>query len=84
MNYLIILGWTASTIAMISFLPQVIQTIKTKDTKSISLITYISFCSGVFLWTIYSILINDLPLMVTNSVIFAFSSIILGLKIKYK
>ncbi len=67
-----------------SFLPQAIKTIKTKDTKSLSLPMYIMFTIWVFLWLIYWIQINSLPVILANALTFIFALIILIYKIIYK
>ena len=42
------------------------------------------FCGGVFLWFIYGVFINDLPIIVANSLAFIQAIIILMFKAKYK
>jgi MtN3 and saliva related transmembrane protein len=44
---------------------------------------YIVLASGIFLWTLYGILINDLPVIVANAISLVLASIVLILKIKY-
>lgn len=84
MNSTAILGYVAGTLTTIAFLPQVIQTWKTKSTKDISLGMFVSFCTGVFLWLIYGILIDSYPVIIANVATLALAMIILSLKIKYK
>jgi MtN3 and saliva related transmembrane protein len=84
MNSIAILGYVAGTLTTIAFLPQVIQTWKTKSTKDISLGMFVSFCTGVFLWLIYGILIDSYPVIIANVATLALAMIILSLKIKYK
>jgi MtN3 and saliva related transmembrane protein len=64
-------------------LPQALKIIKTKDTKSISLSMYILFVSGVFLWLIYGVLRQDVPVIIANAVTLILASLILYFKIKY-
>lgn len=77
-----IFGLFAACLTTFSFLPQAIKTIKDKDTTSISLAMYIMFVSGVFCWLIYGLFIEDLMLIMANSVTLVFSSIVLIIKIK--
>ncbi len=74
----------AATLTTISFLPQAIQTGKTKDTKSISLPMYVAFATGAFLWFVYGIFTNSIPLIIANGITFLLASFILFLKVKYK
>lgn len=84
MDWILILGFLAGILPMVSFVFQATQTIKSKDTKAISLPMYILFCSGVFLWIIYGILKSDVPIIFANTPVFILSFIILICKLKYK
>ena len=77
-------GFMAATLTTVSFLPQVIQVWKTKSTKDISLGMFSIFSSGVFLWLVYGILIEDWAVFMANSITLILASIILTFKLKYK
>jgi MtN3 and saliva related transmembrane protein len=77
------IGFLAAMGTTLSFLPQALKIIKTKDTKSISLSMYILFVSGVFLWLIYGVLRQDVPVIIANAVTLILASLILYFKIKY-
>ncbi|MGL4632933.1 MAG: SemiSWEET transporter [Cetobacterium sp.] len=77
-----IIGIIAAILTTIAFFPQVIQVIKSKDTKSISLTMYILFVTGVLLWVLYGFYLNDLPIIIANSIVAVASTIILCYKIK--
>ena len=77
-----IIGIIAATLTTIAFFPQVIQVIKSKDTKSISLTMYILFVTGVLLWVLYGFYLNDLPIIIANSIVAVVSTIILCYKIR--
>lgn len=77
-----IIGIIAATLTTIAFFPQVIQVIKSKDTKSISLTMYILFVTGVLLWVLYGFYLNDLPIIIANSIVAVASTIILCYKIR--
>ena len=76
-----LIGYLAAGLTTISFLPQAIQVIKTKDTKSISLYMYAFFTLGVFSWSMYGILTNNMPLIFANIITTILASIILWYKI---
>lgn len=84
MNWITALGLIAASMTTIAFMPQAIKTIKTKHTKDLSFGTYLIMTIGVFLWFIYGVLIEDMPLIIANAVTFTITSTILILKIKYK
>ncbi|WP_418964475.1 SemiSWEET transporter [Cetobacterium sp.] len=77
-----IIGIIAATLTTIAFFPQVIQVTKSKDTKSISLTMYILFVTGVLLWVLYGFYLNDLPIIIANSIVAVASTIILCYKIR--
>ncbi|MCG3121404.1 MAG: Sugar transporter SemiSWEET [bacterium] len=83
MNYVTLIGLTAATLTTSAFLPQVIKSWQTKSAKDLSLGMFVIFCSGVFLWLIYGLLSNDLPLILSNAVTFILALTILILKIRH-
>jgi len=84
MNLITLLGLVAATFTTVSFLPQAIKTIKTKRTKDLSLGMYSVLTTGIFLWLLYGIFIQDLPIILANGITLIFTAIILFLIIKYK
>ena len=78
-----ILGYVSATFTTIAFLPQIIKTIRTKSAKDVSMGMFVFFTTGVFLWIIYGVLTNTMPVLIANSVIFCLSLIQIILKIKY-
>ena len=58
--------------------------IKTKDTESIALGMYLMQVLGIALWLAHGLVIQDLPLILANSVSFILSGTILVYKIRYK
>jgi MtN3 and saliva related transmembrane protein len=84
MNIVTGIGLLAGSLTTIAFLPQAVKTWKTKSTRDVSLGMFITFCTGVFLWIIYGILVEDLPVLMTNIVTLILASTILWFKLKYK
>lgn len=83
MNFITILGLVAGALTTIAFLPQLIQTWKSKSAKDVSFGMLIVFSIGVFLWLIYGIYLQALPIILANFVTLIFNLVILGLKIRY-
>ncbi len=79
-----LLGWIAGTLTTIAFFPQLLKTWATKSAKDVSLAMMITFSIGVFLWIVYGVSIQALPVIVTNVVTLTLAIPILILKIKYK
>jgi MtN3 and saliva related transmembrane protein len=84
MDYTTIIGLMAAALTVIAFFPQLMKVGKTKSTKDISLGMFSIFCSGVFLWFVYGILMQDLPITIANFLIFIQAFVILMFKVKYK
>jgi len=82
-NFITILGLIAAALTTVSFVPQVARSWRTKSAKDLSLGMFATFCAGVFLWLIYGILNQDLPLILSNAVTFILSLTILILKLKH-
>ena len=78
------IGSIAAVLTTFAFLPQVIKIIKTKDTESIALGMYLMQVLGIALWLAHGLVIQDLPLILANSVSFILSGTILVYKIRYK
>ena len=84
MDYAATLGYAAAALTVIAFLPQLMRVWRTKQTKDLSLGTYSIFSVGIFLWIMYGVLTNDLPVSIANILIFIQAFIILVFKAKYK
>lgn len=84
MDFLTILGLLAGTLTTFSFLPQVIKTWKSKSAKDFSFGMLITFSFGVFLWLVYGILKQDLPIILPKLATLMLNSVIISLKFKYQ
>lgn len=84
MNLVTGIGLLAGSLTTVAFLPQVVKTWKTKSTKDVSLTMFVTFCTGVLLWIIYGLLVEDVPVLMTNVVTFILAATILWFKLKYK
>ena len=83
MDYFTIVGLVAAALTVIAFLPQLIKVWRTRSTRDISLGMFSIFCVAVFLWFVYGVLTNDLPVMIANLLVFVQALIILAFKLKY-
>jgi len=79
-----IIGFIATILSVVAFIPQTVKSWKTKSTKDISLGMYSIFTTSQIFWFIYGILIVSWPLIIANAIIFSLSFIILIHKLKYK
>jgi len=84
MDFITVLGLLAALLTIMAFVPQVIKTWKTKSTRDISLAMFAVMCASLFLWLVYGLLINSLPLILSNLITFVLALVILLHKIRYK
>lgn len=77
-----LLGSIAALFTTMAFVPQVMQCLRTRDLSAISLPMYLIFSLGVFLWLVYGVTINSMPVILANSFTLALCLLILGLKLK--
>ena len=83
MSAIEILGLAAGTITSITFLPQVIQIWKTKSVKDLSLQMLLLLILGVGMWLTYGIIILNVAIIYTNSMVLTMSLIMLYFKWKF-
>lgn len=79
----IILGYIATFLINIAYVPQVVKTIKTKNVEGLSLMMFTILILAGILWIIYGVLLNSFPLIICNGVNVIQSCILLFYKIKY-
>ncbi|MDP3963088.1 MAG: SemiSWEET transporter [bacterium] len=78
------IGIAGSSLATISFLPQVVKSWKTRKTEDISFAMYTLYTLGIILWVIYGFLRWDIPILLGNSITLFLCGSILYLKLKNK
>lgn len=64
-----IIGYTGGTLLNITFLPQIYRTFKTKQTDDISLVFMILQVITSILYVVYSFLLDEQPLIVSNLIL---------------
>ncbi len=79
-----IVGSIAAILTTVSFLPQLVKVLRTRETRDISLSMYLMFTTGVFLWTVYGIMLDRLPMILANSITFLMALVILVMKLQEK
>ncbi|MGC9080140.1 SemiSWEET family sugar transporter [Sulfurihydrogenibium sp.] len=76
-----ILGLIAATLTTSAFIPQTYKVVKTKSAKDFSWLWLIFMLLGISLWFTYGLLINNIPLIFSNSV--TMINLIIMLVVKY-
>lgn len=78
-----IIGVSAATLTMFSFIPQIVKALKTKSVKDVSLVTLVQLSLGVLLWIAYGIHLKDVIIIAANSITLATLIILLCLYFFY-
>ncbi|WP_424495189.1 SemiSWEET family sugar transporter [Salinimicrobium sp. GXAS 041] len=84
MNWTMILGLAAGICTTAAVVPQLWKAFKTKKVSDVSPGMFFVLILGLAMWTIYGIIENDLPIILTNGTAFALNSLMLYLLFKYK
>ena len=79
-----IIGFIAGIFTGISLLPQLIKIIKEKKTEDISTWMLLRLMGGLALWITYGVLINNLPIIITNSFSMVVNVLITFLRFRFK
>ena len=77
------IGMAAALLTTAAYAPQAIKVWRSRSTKDISLAMFTLMVTGITLWLIYGILLNDVPLILANAVTLIFASAILLAKIRF-
>lgn len=77
------IGSAAGVLTSVAVIPQVVRTWRTKHARDISIWQPLILITGMLLWLIYGIMLNDLPLIAANSFSIACYLFLLGMKIFY-
>ena len=80
-TWILIIGYTASICMIIGYLPQSIMTIRTKDTDGIAMPTFLALGLGSVFFVVQGILLNNMPLVITNVITTVCSAIIFIIKV---
>lgn len=77
------IGYFATFLTVVAFLPQVVKVWKTKGVKDISLGMYLLLVSGALSWIVYGFLVSDVPIIITNVAIFVLELTVVIFKVYY-
>ena len=84
MDFTMVLGLVAAFCTTAALFPQLVKVYRTKSTKDISAPMFALTSTGVLLWFIYGMYMNNFPIIAANSLAFVQALVILAFKLKYK
>lgn len=77
-----IIGYIASICMICGYLPQAIETMRTRDTDGIATPTFLALGAGSVFFVIQGIMLNNIPLVITNVITTVCSVIIFAIKLR--
>jgi MtN3 and saliva related transmembrane protein len=83
MSVVTLIGLVAAFCTTLAYAPQALKTWRTRQTRDISLGMFALMVTGVALWLVYGVLIEDLPLILANLVTLSLAGTILVLKLRH-
>lgn len=78
-----IIGLSAATLTMFSFVPQIFKVLKTKSAKDVSFFTLLQLMTGVCLWVIYGIYLKNAIIIIANAITLISLIVLLALYFNY-
>jgi MtN3 and saliva related transmembrane protein len=78
------IGITAGILTGISMLPQLVKILREKKADDISIPMLFILFAGLALWVTYGVMINDLPLIITNSFSLLVNLLIIVFSLRYR
>jgi MtN3 and saliva related transmembrane protein len=84
MELVTIVGAVAGVASTTSFLPQLVKVLRTRDTSSISAGMYVVTVTAFALWVTYGVMLNEMPLILSNGLSLLMSGFILVMKLLSK
>ena len=77
------LGFFAGFLTVASFVPQVVRTWRTRQVRDLSLGMFALLVTASTLWMIYGVVINDIPVILTNAGMVALNGSLATAKLKF-
>ena len=79
-----IIGIAAGVLTSTSMIPQLVKLVKEKKADAISPVMLIVLISGLSMWTVYGVMKNDWPIILTNVFAWIVNVVLLILRQIYK
>ncbi|WP_158977944.1 SemiSWEET family sugar transporter [Cellulophaga sp. L1A9] len=79
-----VIGTLAGICTTGAALPQIVKAWSTKQVNDVSPYMFLVLIVGVSLWTVYGILLKDVPIIITNGISTCLNGIMLVLIVKYR
>lgn len=78
-----VLGLIAGALTTSGYIPQIVKGFRTKRMQDVSMMMISILCIGMFLWLLYGLSQEDIPLIVSNTVGTSFLLTLIAMKFYY-
>lgn len=77
-----VLGLAAGAMTTAAFVPQALRTWRSNSARDFSLPMLLLFCSGLFLWLVYGVMIASASVVAANAITLPLAAYILWVKLR--
>lgn len=84
MDQWLLLALVAGLLTTAGFVPQIAKAYRTKKMDDCSLLMPVVLASGMFLWFVYGLILNNIAIIVWNAISFSLNAVLIALKLKYR
>jgi len=83
MDQITLLGYIAGFFSTLSFLPQVMKSVRCRSTRDLSWVMLLMMIAGSVLWLSYGLLVGQIPIVITNGLLFLLISALIAVKVRF-
>lgn len=77
------LGLAAGLLTTVGFVPQIVKSLRERKMGEVSLLMPMLLSVGMFLWLIYGLLTDDLPIIIWNAIALTLNLCLVALKLHF-
>ncbi len=77
------LGLVAGLLTTVGFVPQIVKSLRERKMDEVSLLMPMILSVGMFLWLIYGLLTDDLPIIIWNAIALTLNLCLVALKLHF-
>lgn len=83
MEAVTVLGLLAGLVTTAGFAPQLVKGYRSRSMKDVSLFMPLVLITGMSLWLLYGVYLNDLPIILWNGVAISLNVIMVAMKLRF-
>lgn len=77
------LGLVAGLMTTVGFVPQIIKSLRERSMGEVSLLMPMLLSVGMFLWLLYGLLTDDVPIVIWNAIALTLNLCLVALKVHF-